>query len=56
MSAGLRYRTLVPAIGGLLAGHLSATAMVATGCAVVTPWWAWVPGECCVLGQRRRWR
>jgi len=35
MAAGLRNRTVLPAVGGLLAGHLAATAAVAAGVAVV---------------------
>lgn len=35
MSAGLRYRTVLPAIGGLLAGHLAATVVVAAGVAAI---------------------
>jgi threonine/homoserine/homoserine lactone efflux protein len=31
ISAGLRHRTVFPAVGGLLAGHLVATAVVAAG-------------------------
>ena len=33
ISAGLRHRTVLPAVGGLLAGHLAATAVVAAGVA-----------------------
>ena len=33
--AGLRYRTVLPAVGGLLTGHLAATAVVAAGAAAV---------------------
>lgn len=33
ISAGLRYRTVAPAVGGLLAGHLVATGAVAAGVA-----------------------
>jgi threonine/homoserine/homoserine lactone efflux protein len=33
IAAGLRYRTVLPAVGGLLAGHLLATAVVAAGVA-----------------------
>ena len=35
MAAGLRNRTVLPAVGGLLVGHLAATAAVAAGVAVV---------------------
>jgi threonine/homoserine/homoserine lactone efflux protein len=35
MAAGLRHRTVLPAVGGLLAGHLAATAAVAAGVGVV---------------------
>jgi threonine/homoserine/homoserine lactone efflux protein len=35
MAAGLRHRTVLPAVGGLLVGHLLATAAVAAGVAVV---------------------
>ncbi|GAA2587978.1 LysE family transporter [Winogradskya consettensis] len=35
ITAGLRYRTVVPAVGGLLAGHLVATAVVAAGVAAL---------------------
>jgi threonine/homoserine/homoserine lactone efflux protein len=35
ISAGLRHRTVVPAVGGLLTGHLLATAVVAAGVATV---------------------
>jgi threonine/homoserine/homoserine lactone efflux protein len=35
MAAGLRNRTVLPAVGGLLAGHLAATAAVAAGVAVM---------------------
>jgi threonine/homoserine/homoserine lactone efflux protein len=35
IAAGLRHRTVVPAVGGLLAGHLAATAVVAAGVAAV---------------------
>jgi len=33
IAAGLRHRTVLPAVGGLLAGHLVATAVVAAGVA-----------------------
>ena len=35
ISAGLRHRTVAPAVGGLLAGHLLATLAVAAGVAAV---------------------
>jgi threonine/homoserine/homoserine lactone efflux protein len=35
ITAGLRYRTVLPAVGGLLAGHLAATLAVAAGLAAV---------------------
>ena len=35
MAAGLRNRTVLPAVGGLLFGHLAATAAVAAGVAVL---------------------
>ncbi|HEY5881144.1 MAG TPA: LysE family translocator [Nakamurella sp.] len=35
ISAGLRHRTVVPAVGGLLLGHLAATVVVAAGVAAV---------------------
>lgn len=35
ISAGLRHRTIVPAVSGLLAGHVLATALVAAGIATV---------------------
>lgn len=35
ISAGLRHRTVIPAVGGLLAGHLAATAVVAAGLGAV---------------------
>jgi threonine/homoserine/homoserine lactone efflux protein len=35
MAAGLRNRTVLPAVGGLLLGHLAATAAVAAGVAVL---------------------
>jgi threonine/homoserine/homoserine lactone efflux protein len=35
ITAGLRHRTVLPAIGGLLAGHLLATAVVAAGVATL---------------------
>ena len=35
IAAGLRYRTVLPAVGGLLTGHLAATAVVAAGVAAV---------------------
>lgn len=35
IAASLRHRTVLPAVGGLLAGHLLATAVVATGVAAV---------------------
>ncbi|WP_133800112.1 LysE family translocator [Kribbella caucasensis] len=35
IAAGLRHRTVLPAIGGLLAGHLTATAVVAAGMAAL---------------------
>ncbi|WP_374455952.1 LysE family translocator [Nocardioides sp.] len=35
MTAGHRHRTIVPAISGLLTGHLAATAVVAAGLAAV---------------------
>src|SRR5687768_8174901 len=35
IAAGLRHRTVVPAVGGLLAGHLAATAVVAAGVAAL---------------------
>ena len=31
IAAGLRHRTVLPAVGGLLTGHLAATAVVAAG-------------------------
>jgi threonine/homoserine/homoserine lactone efflux protein len=36
ITAGLRYRTVLPAVGGLLAGHLLATAVVAGSARVLT--------------------
>lgn len=35
IAAGVRHRTVMPAVGGLLAGHLLATAVVAAGVATV---------------------
>ena len=35
ISAGLRYRSVVPAVGGLLLGHLAATVVVAAGVAAL---------------------
>jgi threonine/homoserine/homoserine lactone efflux protein len=35
ISAGLRYRTVVPAVSGLLLGHLTATLVVAAGVATL---------------------
>lgn len=35
ITAGLRHRTVLPAVGGLLAGHLVATAAVAAGVAAL---------------------
>ena len=35
ITAGLRHRTVLPAVGGLLAGHLVATAVVAAGVAAL---------------------
>ncbi|MFG1678688.1 LysE family translocator [Nonomuraea sp. NPDC049269] len=35
ITAGLRHRTVLPAVGGLLAGHLAATALVAAGVAAL---------------------
>jgi threonine/homoserine/homoserine lactone efflux protein len=35
IAAGLRHRTVLPAVGGLLAGHLAATAVVAAGVAAL---------------------
>lgn len=35
ISAGLRHRTVLPAVGGLLTGHLVATAVVAAGVGAV---------------------
>ncbi len=35
ISAGLRHRTVLPSVGGLLAGHLVATAVVAAGVAAL---------------------
>jgi threonine/homoserine/homoserine lactone efflux protein len=35
ITAGLRHRTVLPAVGGLLAGHLLATAVVAAGVAAL---------------------
>jgi len=35
IAAGLRYSTVLPAVGGLLTGHLAATAVVAAGAAAV---------------------
>jgi threonine/homoserine/homoserine lactone efflux protein len=35
IAAGLRYRTVLPAVGGLLAGHLAATIAVAAGVAAL---------------------
>ena len=35
IAAGLRHRTVVPAVGGLLVGHLAATAGVAAGVAAL---------------------
>ena len=35
ITAGLQHRTVLPAVGGLLAGHLVATAVVAAGVAAV---------------------
>jgi len=41
IAAGLRHRTVLPAVGGLLLGHLAATAVVAAGVASLvtrSPW------------------
>lgn len=46
IAAGLRHRTVLPAVGGLLAGHLAATAVVAAGVAAVV---ARSPGVMAVL-------
>jgi threonine/homoserine/homoserine lactone efflux protein len=46
IAAGLRHRTVLPAVGGLLAGHLAATAVVAAGVAAVL---ARSPGVMAVL-------
>lgn len=35
MAAGLQHRTVLPAVGGLLAGHLTATLVVAAGVAAL---------------------
>ena len=35
IAAGLRYRSVVPAVGGLLVGHLAATVVVAAGVAAL---------------------
>ncbi|GAA4623373.1 LysE family transporter [Actinoallomurus vinaceus] len=35
IAAGLRHRTVLPAVGGMLAGHLVATAVVAAGVAAL---------------------
>ena len=35
IAAGLRHRTVLPAVGGLLAGHLAATAVVTAGVAAL---------------------
>jgi threonine/homoserine/homoserine lactone efflux protein len=35
IAAGLRHRTVLPAVGGLLVGHLAATAVVAAGVAAL---------------------
>ena len=35
ISAGLRYRAVTPAVGGLLLGHLAATVVVAVGVAAL---------------------
>jgi len=35
MAAGLRHRTVLPAVGGLLSGHLAATVVVAAGVATI---------------------
>ncbi|MEV4245707.1 LysE family translocator [Streptosporangium canum] len=35
IAAGLRHRTVLPSVGGLLAGHLAATAVVAAGVAAL---------------------
>ncbi|GAA1012107.1 lysine transporter LysE [Acrocarpospora pleiomorpha] len=35
IAAGLRHRTVLPAVGGLLIGHLAATAVVAAGVAAL---------------------
>ncbi len=35
IAAGLRHSTVLPAVGGLLTGHLAATAVVAAGAAAV---------------------
>jgi threonine/homoserine/homoserine lactone efflux protein len=35
IAAGLRHRSVLPAVGGLLAGHLAATAVVAAGVAAL---------------------
>jgi threonine/homoserine/homoserine lactone efflux protein len=35
IAAGLRHRTVLPAVGGLLAGHLAATVVVAAGVAAL---------------------
>ena len=35
IAAGLRHRTVLPAVGGLLVGHLAATAAVAAGVAAL---------------------
>ncbi|MEA5456778.1 LysE family translocator [Sinomonas sp. JGH33] len=41
IAAGLRHRSVLPSVGGLLTGHLAATAVVAAGVGAVvagTPW------------------
>jgi threonine/homoserine/homoserine lactone efflux protein len=70
IAAGLRHRTVVPAVGGLLAGHLLATVVVAAGVAALVAgspavlialtvtgaaiWSGWVPGCYAVPPRRRR--
>ncbi|KAA9162697.1 LysE family translocator [Amycolatopsis acidicola] len=41
IAAGLRYRSVVPSVGGLLLGHLAVTALVAAGVAALVNRTSW---------------
>lgn len=50
IAAGLRYRSVMPSVGGLLLGHLAATAVVAAGVAALVSRTTWAMTALTVTG------